>query len=292
MHPSTRAETHLWSCDGDTRLYWVGSVQRSPCRLRAQSRCGVGPAAVARFGKEKRGAGGGDTFPAAPESCSRGRTPGPPTGKSPRLQAVRRGGRQTAGMSPQKPPGFISRGLPPGRNSQGCSRPGEGSGRRTWPQTANLPTAVKDPPVPCPGGRRGLNPHRGSPDSPLPLPAEKQREPADWRGPPAPPVVRAGPLASFPGPPPPAPPPLGIFGTFLSCSNFPAPSPAKPNSGSRSPPDLTRHTRTGGWRRRAPKILGSRTWPEPLDRAGPSPETWRVATTQVWMALLNMMISN
>lgn len=54
--------------------------------------------------------------------------------------------------------------------------------------------------------------------------------------------------ASFPGPPPPAPPPPGIFGTFLSCSNFPAPSPAQPSSGSCPPPDLARHTRTGGWR--------------------------------------------
>lgn len=263
MHPSTRAETHLWSCDGDTRLYWVGSVQRSPCRLRAQSRCGVEPATVARFGKKRSRRR--RHFSRGPRIVFSGQNPGASHRKEPPPTGCSKGRPSDSRNVPPKAPGFISRGLPPGRNSQGCSRPGEGSGRRTWLQTANLPTAVRDPPVPCPGGRRGLNPHRGSPDSPLPLPAEKQREPADWRGPPAPPVVRAGPLASFPGPPPPAPPPLGIFGTFLSCSNFPAPSPAKPNSGSRSPPDLTRHTRTGGWRRSdRPPNLGPHLPPTPI----------------------------
>ena len=38
-------------------------------------------------------------------------------------------------------------------------------------------------------------------------------------------------------PAPLAPPPPGIFGTFLSCSNFPAPSPAWPSP----TPDLALH---------------------------------------------------
>lgn len=137
---------------------------------------------------------------------------------------------------------------------------GEGRGREAGlAPDKELPPAVKDPLVSAPALEEGegTNPQGGFPGQVAPQSTDRLQKSTGQRRPGAPPTEEAWPVASFPGPPPLAPPLPGIFGTFLSCSNFPAPSPARPipaqpSSGSRPPPDLARHTRTGGWRRSDP----------------------------------------
>lgn len=93
---------------------------------------------------------------------------GPPTGKSPRLQATQRRGLRQQECPPKTPRGESAVASLPAENPKVAPGRGRGGGRE-----ADLGSDFEPPPVvrpiPCPGGRRGPRPHRGFPDSPRPL---------------------------------------------------------------------------------------------------------------------------